>query len=201
MELIKIGIYGNGAEIAIGSLKNKEAIDLKKLAHLDGLDEDSITAITGREWNEIDNIWHYYGPAEGFELREQNNNKVNLINSESWYFSEIDEGNNRDLLEKFTNKPVKNFWDARKEIKNRYCLISISREKGYWGSFYLPNDFKSELLTVYTCSNEFRDEFPHVLGFSYDGKILEWEKNEDTYGSYKSHILFDLKDEKTLIEI
>ena len=58
---MKIDIYGNGAEIVIGKLSEKQTQKIFPLLAKkeDGIDETEFETIMEKPWNEIDNIFHF----------------------------------------------------------------------------------------------------------------------------------------------
>ena len=97
----------------------------------DELNEEHIEEITGSPWSEIDDIWHFYGPLEEFELEDADGNKFSCS---SWYDWDWDESG--DVIERFTKRPVKNLWKL--SISERYLIIVVNGEKGSWGKIKGP---------------------------------------------------------------
>ena len=64
---MKIDIYGNGAEIVIGKLSEKQTQKIFPLLAKkeDGIDESEFESIMEKPWNEIDNIFHWSGAFGG----------------------------------------------------------------------------------------------------------------------------------------
>ena len=63
-------IVGQGGEIVIGCLPSHHVEELMEIGEAD-IDEDDIENVTGKPWSELDDIWHFYGPFEDFELHDE----------------------------------------------------------------------------------------------------------------------------------
>lgn len=188
----ELTVLGSGGEIVIGTIKQEFVTALQKVEE-GKLNEEHIELITGSPWSEIDDIWHFYGPFEEFELEESNGNKLSCSNAYDW-----DWDNSGDVIESFTKKPVKNLWKL--SISERYLLIVVSGEKGNWGKVKVPKDFDIDQLQVISGDSEFDTEYCITLGFSYLGNVLEWDEDGETTGSYRKIKIFDIEKEEVILE-
>ena len=136
----KVDDSWSGGEIVIGCLPSHHVEELMEIGEAD-IDEDDIEKVTGKPWSELDDIWHFYGPFEDFELHDEVGNALECEDSFDW-----DWDDNAEDIKKFTKKPVKNLWDL--EVDERYLLIVVNGEKGSWGQIEVPEDFKIEALQV-----------------------------------------------------
>ena len=188
----KLTIVGQGGEIVIGCLPSHHVEELMEIGEAD-IDEDDIENVTGKPWSELDDIWHFYGPFEDFELHDEVGHALECEDSFDW-----DWDDNAEDIKKFTKKPVKNLWDL--EVDERYLLIVVNGEKGSWGQIEVPEDFKIEALQVVSGDSEFDTEYCVSLGFVYDGKFLEWDEDGETRGTFRTIKIFDTEEEEVVLE-
>ena len=188
----ELTVLGSGGEIVIGTIKPEFVTALQNVEE-DELNEEHIEEITGSPWSEIDDIWHFYGPFEEYELEDSDGNKLSCSN---WYDWDWDESG--DVIESFTKRPVKNLWKL--SISERYLLIVVNGEKGNWGKVKVPNDFNIDQLQVISGDSEFDTEYCVTLGFSYLDNMLEWDEDGETRGSYREIRIFDTEQEEVILE-
>ena len=188
----ELTVFGNGGEIVIGTIKPRFVKALQKIDK-DELNEEHIEEITGSPWSEIDNVWHFYGPFEEFELEDIDGNNFSCNDSLDWDWDE-----NKDVIKKFTKKPVKNLWNL--SLDERYLIIVVNGEKGSWGKIKVPKNIDFDQLKVISGDSEFDTEYCVTLGFTYQDEILEWEEDGDTRGSYRQIRIFDTQQEDVILE-
>ena len=189
----EFSVFGSGGEIVIGTIKSKFVEALQKIDKNE-LNEEHIEEITGSPWSEIDNIWHFYGPFEEFELEDINGNKFSCNDSLDW-----DWDKSKSLIKNFTKKPVKNVWDL--SFDERYLIIVVNGEKGFWGKLKVPTEIDIDQLKVISGDSEFDTEYCVTLGFTYQDEILEWEEDGETRGTYRKIKIFDIQQEAVILEI
>lgn len=93
---------------------------------------------------------------------------------------------------------MKNLWSLK--VDERYLLIVVNGEKGSWGQIEVPEDFKIEALQVVSGDSEFDTEYCVSLGFVYDGKLMEWDEDGETRGTFRTIKIFDTEEEEVVLE-
>ena len=179
---MKVNIYGNGAEIVIGKLSEKQTDKIFPLLSKkdDGIDETEFETIMEKPWSEIDNIFHWngaFGGNYGFYITNEKEEEIKPEGTLNFNFDDDDCFKNNS----------KNGVDNYHVGINKFNLIS----KGHWGSFDLKDNFEvKKLVPKIVCPN-IGLYHECLYGFLYDGKEVEVEFTGDTVGKTRTFYLIE----------
>ena len=212
---MKIDIYGNGAEIVIGKLSEKQTQKIFTLLSKkeDGIDDFEFETIVKKPWNEIDNIFHWngaWGGNYGFYLTNENEEEIKPEGLLNFNFDDDDcfTNNSKDGVDnyhvginKFNPYIDKMFLSGRSqdvtdEMKKfaengGVIFMCVSEEKGHWGSFKLKDNFDVKKLVPKIASPDIGLYSECLYGFLYDGKEVEVEFTGDTIGKTRTFYLIE----------
>ena len=214
---MKINIYGNGAEIVIGKLSEKQTQNiftlLSKKEDEEELDDFKFETIMEKPWNDIDNIFHWsgaWGGRYGFYLTNENEEEIKPEGLLNFNFDDDDcfTNNSKDGVDnyhiginKFNPYIDKMFLSGRSqdvtdEMKKfaengGVIFMCVSEEKGHWGSFELKDSFDVKKLVPKIACPDVGLYHECLYGFLYDGKEVEVEFTGDTIGKTRTFYLIE----------
>ena len=212
---MKIDIYGNGAEIVIGKLSEKQTDKIFPLLSKkdDGIDEDEFETIMEKPWNEIDNIFHWngaWGGKYGFYLTNEKEEEIKPEGTLNFNFDDDDcfTNNSKDGVDNyhvginrfnpyidkmFLSGRSKDVTDEMKKFAENGGVIftCVSEEKGHWGSFELKDNFDVKKLVPKIVCPDVGLYSECLYGFLYDGKEVEVEFTGDTIGKTRTFYLIE----------
>jgi len=214
---MKINIYGNGAEIVIGKLSEKQTQNiftlLSKKEDEDEIDDFKFETIMEKPWNDIDNIFHWsgaWGGRYGFYLTNENEEEIKPEGLLNFNFDDDDcfTNNSKDGVDnyhiginKFNPGIDKMFLSGRSqdvtdEMKKfaengGVIFMCVSEEKGHWGSFELKDSFDVKKLVPKIACPDVGLYHECLYGFLYDGKEVEVEFTGDTIGKTRTFYLIE----------
>ena len=214
---MKINIYGNGAEIVIGKLSEKQTQNiftlLSKKEDEDEIDDFKFETIMEKPWNDIDNIFHWsgaWGGRYGFYLTNENEEEIKPEGLLNFNFDDDDcfTNNSKDGVDnylvginKFNPYIDKMFLSGRSqdvtdEMKKfaengGVIFMCVSEEKGHWGSFELKDSFDVKKLVPKIACPDVGLYHECLYGFLYDGKEVEVEFTGDTIGKTRTFYLIE----------
>ena len=214
---MKIDIYGNGAEIVIGKLSEKQTQNiftlLSKKEDEDEIDDFKFETIMEKPWNDIDNIFHWsgaWGGRYGFYLTNENEEEIKPEGLLNFNFDDDDcfTNNSKDGVDnyhiginKFNPYIDKMFLSGRSqdvtdEMKKfaengGVIFMCVSEEKGHWGSFELKDSFDVKKLVPKIACPDVGLYHECLYGFLYDGKEVEVEFTGDTIGKTRTFYLIE----------
>ena len=212
---MKINIYGNGAEIVIGKLSEKQTDKIFPLLSKkdDGIDEAEFETIMEKPWSEIDNIFHWngaFGGNYGFYITNEKEEEIKPEGTLNFNFDDDNcfKNNSKDGVDNyhvginkfnpyidkmFLSGRSKDVTDEMKKFAENGGVIftCVSQEKGHWGSFDLKDNFDvKNLVPKIVCPNVgLYNECLYV--FLYDGKEVEVEFTGDTIGKTRTFYLIE----------
>ena len=212
---MKIDIYGNGAEIVIGKLSEKQTQNIFTLLSKkeDEIDDFKFETIMEKPWNDIDNIFHWsgaWGGRYGFYLTNENEEEIKPEGLLNFNFDDDDcfTNNSKDGVDnyhiginKFNPGIDKMFLSGRSqdvtdEMKKfaengGVIFMCVSEEKGHWGSFELKDSFVVKKLVPKIACPDVGLYHECLYGFLYDGKEVEVDFTGDTIGKTRTFYLIE----------
>jgi len=212
---MKIDIYGNGAEIVIGKLSEKQTQKIFPLLAKkeDGIDESEFETIMEKPWNEIDNIFHWsgaFGGNYGFYITNEKEEEIKPEGTLNFNFDDDDcfENNSKDGVDNyhaginkfnpyidkmFLSGRSKDVTDEMKKFAENSGVIftCVSQEKGHWGSFELEDNFDVKKLVPKIACPDVGLYHECLYGFLYDGKEVEVDFTGDTTGKTRTFYLIE----------
>ena len=212
---MKINIYGNGAEIVIGKLSEKQTVKIFPLLSKkdDVIDETEFETIMEKPWNEIDNIFHWngaFGGNYGFNITNEKEEEIKPEGILNFNFDDDDcfTNNSKDGVDNyhvginkfnpyidkmFLSGRSKDVTDEMKKFADNSGVIftCVSQEKGHWGSFVLKDNFDVKKLVPKIACPDVGLYHECLYGFLYDGKEVEVEFTGDTIGKTRTFYLIE----------
>ena len=212
---MKIDIYGNGAEIVIGKLSEKQADKIFPLLSKkdDGIDEAEFETIMEKPWSEIDNIFHWngaFGGNYGFYITNEKEEEIKPEGTLNFNFDDDNcfKNNSKDGVDNyhvginkfnpyidkmFLSGRSKDVTDEMKKFAENGGVIftCVSQEKGHWGSFDLKDNFDVKKLVPKIACPEVGLYHECLYGFLYDGIEVEVEFTGDTIGKTRTFYLIE----------
>ena len=212
---MKINIYGNGAEIVIGKLSEKQTVKIFPLLSKkdDVIDETEFETIMEKPWNEIDNIFHWngaFGGNYGFYLTNEKEEEIKPEGTLDFNFDDDDcfTNNSKDGVDNyhvginrfnpyidkmFLSGRSKDVTDEMKKFaeNNGVIFTCVSQEKGHWGSFELKDNFDLKKLVPKIACPDVGLYHECLYSFLYDGKEVEVEFTGDTIGKTRTFYLIE----------
>lgn len=182
---MKVYIQGSGMEVCVAKLSEE---DVKKFK--DNEDDIDISKIMGKEWPELHDVFYYAGPNSDYlSLEDEEGESIEIQGSDDAekLFNDVDDQWNGTLM---------------KDMSVRYMLISVTDEKGCFGTLLIENDWDPSKLSIGACAPEFgMQEFCIVQGYVYDGKIIDVSDEEAGTETFSvEHIVYDLETEAELLK-
>ena len=212
---MKVNIYGNGAEIVIGKLSEKQTDKIFPLLSKkdDGIDEAEFETIMEKPWSEIDNIFHWngaFGGNYGFYITNEKEEEIKPEGTLNFNFDDDDcfKNNSKDGVDNyhvginkfnpyidkmFLSGRSKDVTDEMKKFAENSGVIftCVSQEKGHWGSFELKDNFDVKKLVPKIACPDVGLYHECLYGFLYDGKEVEVEFTGDTIGKTRTFYLIE----------